>query len=467
MGRPNWYEEHPPACTCWRCLERRRGHSPYLRRGGRRRGGGLPPIILGIVAAVVGISVIAIISGCDDGSSTRQLPATGNRTTPTRIPIVTPRPTAARTPTATPVSTPRATPTPVATVIRVATPRRIAAVVATTVPTATPTPIPPPTPTPAPVPPPTSTPTPTPPPAPTPTPLEELRQYALALINQDRAKFGVAPVGLGSNPAAQLHAQGMVEHGYMGHWWTDGLKPYMVYSLTGGTSYATENVARSGWTEKEWNANRCDRFLVNCEVPQPREGIAELHWSMMYDDAASNWGHRDNILDAGHRAVNIGVAFNGKMLAFVHHFEGGDVEADDLPVLTTGGILSLSLAKKRAGVYTAPSVSIYHDPPPTPKTPEQINAIRSYCIGGGFSPGCGDPVAGVLKPLPPGWHYTDIEATDVVADRWTETADSFSFSADLGDLVAKPGVYTVVVWRDSDTGQFSEILLGLLAMRRR
>ncbi|MCE2463429.1 MAG: hypothetical protein J4F46_05895, partial [Dehalococcoidia bacterium] len=121
---------------------------------------------------------------------------------------------------------------------------------------------------------------------------------------------------LGSNSAAQHHAQDMVKHGYGGHWWTDGLKPYMVYSLTGGTSYAAENVAWSGWTDKEWNASRCGQLLVNCEVPQPREAIEELQWAMMYDDADSDWGHRDNILNASHRAVNIGIAFNGKMLAW-------------------------------------------------------------------------------------------------------------------------------------------------------
>ena len=158
------------------------------------------------------------------------------------------------------------------------------------------------------------------------------------------------------------------------------------------------------------------------------------------------------------------------MLAFVQHFEGGDVG----PTLCgrVGKMLAfvhpeadaLSLTKKRAGVHIAPSVAIYYDPSPTPKTPEQISAIRRYCVGGGFSPECGDPVARMLKPLPPGWHYTDIDDTDVVADQWTETEDSFSFSADLGGLVANPGVYTVVVWRDSDTGRFSEVLLELSAV---
>lgn len=35
-GRPNWYNEHPPACTCVQCQQQRRGGR---RRGGRRRSG--------------------------------------------------------------------------------------------------------------------------------------------------------------------------------------------------------------------------------------------------------------------------------------------------------------------------------------------------------------------------------------------------------------------------------------------
>ena len=222
--------------------------------------------------------------------------------------------------------------------------------------TARPTAVPTPRPTLGPVPtlppPPTSrqtpapVPTPTPPPAPTLTPLEELRLYALDLINKDRADHNLPPVVLGSNPAAQLHAEDMLEHDYQGHWWVDGRKPYMVYTQTGGRSYAAENVASHGWTEMEWQEKNCDSLRVNCTIPSPREAIQELQWRMMYDDAHADWGHRDNILAEGHRAVNIGISLNDKRTTFVQHFEGGDVEADGPPLLTPGGMLSLSLTKK-------------------------------------------------------------------------------------------------------------------------
>ena len=48
----------------------------------------------------------------------------------------------------------------------------------------------------------------------------------------------------------------------------------------------------------------------------------------MYDDAHADWGHRDNILRESHRAVNIGIASNGRRTTFIQHFEGGAIEAD-------------------------------------------------------------------------------------------------------------------------------------------
>ena len=163
----------------------------------------------------------------------------------------------------------------------------------------------------------------------------------------------------------------------------DGRKPYMVYSQTGGTSYAGENAATSGWTDREWNAQSCGSRLVRCIVPDLAESITDHQQSMMYDDAHADWGHRDNILGESHRAVNIGVASNGRRVTFVQHFEGGAVEADGPPVLNANGVLSLSLTKREAGIAIGGLASIYYDPPPTPKTPSQIDALDSYCLGGG------------------------------------------------------------------------------------
>ena len=290
---------------------------------------------------------------------------------------------------------------------------------------------------------------------------DELRLFALSLINDDRRAHGLPPVVLGSNPAAQLHAEDMIAHDYFGHWWMDGRKPYMVYSETGGTSYVSENASTSGWTNRRWAERNCGSFLVNCIVPGVREAVEDAQWGMMYDDAHAGWGHRDTILGVSHRAVNLGIASNGRRVVYVQHFEGGDVVADTRPSLSGDGVLSFSVSKIAGGVDIAEQVTIYYDPPPTPKTPEQIDLLDSYCTGGGFSTQCGEPVAAVLKPLGGGSYYVGLERTDVVANEWSETSDKFSFSASMGGLLNAPGVYTVVVWRDSADGWLSENLIEL------
>ena len=292
--------------------------------------------------------------------------------------------------------------------------------------------------------------------------VDELRYHALRLINNDRADHGLPPVALGTNSAAQDHAEDMLEHHYQGHWWADGRKPYMVYSLTGGTSYAAENAASNGWTEREWRAEDCDSFRVNCIIDSPQEAITELQWLMMYDDAHADWGHRDNILGETHRAVNIGIAFNGRRTTFIQHFEGGAVEADGPPTLDANGVLSFSLTKRETGVAIGGLVSVAYDPPPTPKTPAQIDALDAYCIGGGFTTVCPTTDAAlILAPPRPGYFYSDLGSNEVVASTWTETAERFAFTARTGSLLARPGVYTVAVWRDTGGTLLTEQLVSL------
>ena len=286
-------------------------------------------------------------------------------------------------------------------------------------------------------------------------------------VNFDRADHGLPPVVLGTNPAAQLHAEDMLEHQYVGHWWVDGRKPYMVYAQTGGTSYAFENAASMGWTDDEWNSAECDEVSVACKIVGPLDAILTLGYRMVYDDAHADWRHRDNILGESHRTVNIGVGWNGRRLTLVQHFEGGSVEADGPPVLDARGVLSLSLTKREPGDFISGSISIYYDPPPSAKTPAEIEALKntegfhSYCLGGGFTANCPDSALRVLKPPADGSPYPDLPPNVVVATSWTETATPtggrFSFTAEVGPLMREPGVYTVVVRRDSSL----EVLVAL------
>ena len=292
--------------------------------------------------------------------------------------------------------------------------------------------------------------------------LNQLRYHALRLINNDRAAHGLPPVVLGTNPAAQLHAEDMLVNDYYGHWWADGRKPYMVYTQTGGRSYASENIATSGWTDREWVANGCNTSYVRCTVPIPKEEITDHQWGMMYDDAHADWGHRDNILGKTHRAVNIGIGFNGRRITFVQHFEGGAAQADGPPILDQNGDLCLSINKREVGISVGNVISIAYDPPPTPKTPQQIGALNRYCTGGGFTIHCPEFVtARIMEPPPPGQHYTNLNTNEVVARRWIDSYSHFTMMARMGSLLKKPGVYTVIVWRDDGKEWLSEQLIAL------
>ena len=90
----------------------------------------------------------------------------------------------------------------------------------------------------------------------------------------------------------------------------------------------------------------------------------------------------------------------------------------------------------------------------------------NYCTGEGFSVDCGSPAIKVLKPrLRQAVSYANLNANEVVAEVWEEDNNSFSFSASLGELASRPGVYTVVVWRASDTTQLTDRLLELSVVR--
>ena len=109
---------------------------------------------------------------------------------------------------------------------------------------------------------PTPGPTETPAPTATPTPqseparntaevLQDGRLLMLKLVNEARAKEGSPPVELGYDATAQAHAEASLEGCFGSHWDTRGLKPYMRYSLGGGTRITVENALAMNYCRSE------------------------------------------------------------------------------------------------------------------------------------------------------------------------------------------------------------------------
>ncbi len=244
-----------------------------------------------------------------------------------------------------------------------------------------------------------------------------LRKIMLDQINVDRVKHGVDPVVLSSNSAAQDHANDMLVFGYLGHWRVDGRKPYMEYSQAGGTSYVAENVAAAGHRIAGYINNDCSSFLSLCEKLVPAEQLTNLQYRMMYDDAESDWGHRETMLDPRHREVSIGIAFDDEFIALVQHFSGGAARALEGPTLVDNRLsMKIELVEPELKVFE--SIQIWWEPLPIPREPEDIGALRSYCVGGDFTAECGEPIFIVLPPPPDGKRYLDLIPTDIVASNW-------------------------------------------------
>jgi uncharacterized protein YkwD len=260
-------------------------------------------------------------------------------------------------------------------------------------------------------------------------PREELVQHVLDSINKDRTDFGLPPVKLSSNQAAQMHAEDVFRTRQISHWTTNGEKPYMTYTEYDGEGGVQQNVAIAGFSPEQYE--QCvTNILVKCEKVEPLSTIDQLQYEMMYNDKeCCNDGHRSNVLDPRHTHVSIGIVYDQYYLALVQNFEnnyGLDVDAEDSQIEISGTLLDGQLDH----------IAIYYDEMPSRAVYEQNKGLLSYSAG--------ELVAVVVKPLPPGYYYQSLQGYNLIeADRWTVQSDTVNVMFDLADAVDKDGAYTL------------------------
>ena len=391
--------------------------------------------------------------------------------TPAPLPAQTTDPIAETTPTNTPIPTAFSTAT---------TTPSISSATFNIVPTATPVP----TATHSPTITPTSTATPTQTPTPTPAPpsglsqseMESAREYALQLINRARTAAGLNEVTLDDNIAAQSHAEDMRTNCFSGHWGTNGLKPYMRYTLAGGEQYSAENVSGLSYCLTRTDGFRASLSLEH-DISEAMEGLMESS------------GHRRNILNPHHRKVNLGVAWDEYNFKFVQLFVGDYIEYEVPPEIDSGQLTLSGQVKNGVTIdeENALGIQIYYDQRPRPLTTGQL--ARTYCYSSGL------PIVSLRRPLTEGWFYSnDVFATErsicpdpydvdinappprsyheahqiwrqayiesqsfinpsftgrwVTATEWAVYGQKFTVSADIADLIKRAGngIYTILLW---------------------
>ena len=205
--------------------------------------------------------------------------------------------------------------------------------------------------------------------------------YMLELINKARAGAGVPPVVMGTNDVAQIQAEKLLRDCVLSHWGTDGLKPYMRYSLAGGYQVTQETATTSNecglvYTWLQWNG-------------RPEEMIRESVQSLL-----SSPIHQKVLLNPTYQQVNIGLAWDRNTFKTVEHFEGDYTELHRLPVITDGDLTFAGRLKE--GHEFNPlhplGVRVYYDPEPRALTQGQL--IRTSCYGEG------EKIASIESPSP-------------------------------------------------------------------
>ena len=140
--------------------------------------------------------------------------------------------------------------------------------------------------------------------APTPAPkgllsLREAEQYALVLVNKDRAAHGLPPVKWDETAAiaGREHAHDMATRGFTGHISSDGDVPEERYTRAGGLQIVWENAGCFG-DGKPRVADPSAKFSA--------KSIEDVEKAFM-DEVPPNDGHRKNILNPRHNGAGIGL----------------------------------------------------------------------------------------------------------------------------------------------------------------
>jgi len=250
--------------------------------------------------------------------------------------------------------------------------------------------------------------------------LTRLISYALEVVNRDRVGGGLKPVALGENSAAQSHAEDLAALLCLSHWGSNGMKPYMRYTLFGGKFFVEENVAAV--------------FMFGrTTLPSEEEMMSfidQLENEMMYNDAASDWGHRRNILDPAHTHVNIGIAYNSQIFVLVQDFENILIGWSEFSVKNTTVVMKGRFLQNLRSYM----VLVYYDPPPSPLSREELMRApynESY--------GLGEPLGAILSR-----GYTT-SLPYIYATRWSQNGLDFEIVFDFKGFVERRGVYTIVL----------------------
>ena len=253
----------------------------------------------------------------------------------------------------------------------------------------------------------------------------------------------------------------MRAHCTFSHWGTDGLKPYMRYTMAGGQQYSAENISGIGFCPP--NPNRYIATSINANLDEAMAGLL------------TSPGHLRNVLNPHHRKVNIGISYRRPNLWLVQLFVGDYVGYTKSPTVTDGRLSFSGRAKNGANISGGNlNVTVSWEQTPHSLTRGQLH--NTGCYSGGepiaalnpfnaysfyeiYGTICGDPYE-VSPDAPAATSYFDRKSSTqnsfstgvalIPTDIWKTEGDDFAVSADISNLLDQhgDGVYTTVLWAE-------------------
>lgn len=262
--------------------------------------------------------------------------------------------------------------------------------------------------------------------------LQSVSSSVVGAINEARASLGLPPVTASTEyAAADFRAKDMLSKGYFNHYDLSGLPPTYYYTIYGGAYAVEENL---GYV---YYPGLTAQLVVNDSV--------ELIHDMIYDDAASSWGHRDSLLDPTNNRAEVGLAWNGSRLFLVVHMIKEWVDWAQPPQVSAG-VFSCSgnITMNGSGLK---SVLIYYTDPAQHDSFSYDPSLKVLVGERGYSLGS---LVGGVAPLP--MFYPGLET--IRPSRWQASGQEFSLAFSTSSLkrIAGPGVYTIVVYASNALG---------------
>jgi len=247
-----------------------------------------------------------------------------------------------------------------------------------------------------------------------------LRAHVLKLINRDRELYQLPPVELDveASMVGDEYCRTQIRNGTTGHFTTDGLAPYVRYSMAGGNDAVSENAAA-------WSATY--RFNERALYEMARRSQD----AMMAETPPAD-GHKRTMLDPHATHVGIGLAWEKGEFRLVQEFVRRHIEwTRPLPRHARLGQSALMAGRALPGV-TVEAITVHHEPLPQTLSAVTASAIATYSLP--------EKRRDYLPRL-----RQDRGAMTVArrGDFPLAPDGAFTFTAPFPD---GPGLYTVVVW---------------------